>query len=164
MRHRRTGYLAAGWAVVFALPHLWWATGRKDGLATALSARIVDGAGTPMAIACAAIAGFCLCGAAVALATVAERPERVRPPVRRVLVALTWFGAALLVVRSLDIYVEFCLALTGVRQVPPEELANFLHLSRWFMFGYGPWFAVGAVVWARLAWLSSRPVAVGHRV
>lgn len=159
MSRRGTASLAAGWAVVFALPHLWWATGRKDGLTTALSESIVSGAGTGMALACGAIAVFCLCGAAVALGSVAEHPELLRPPVRRVLVALTWFGAVLLVLRSVDIYVEFSLALTGVRQVPPEQLENFLHLSRWYMFGYGPWFALGAVAWTRLAWRSSHVAA-----
>lgn len=159
MSHRRSAYLAAGWAIVFALPHVWWATGAKDGLGTALSDRIVRESGFGMALLCAAIAVFCLCGAAAALATLADRPTPLRRDARRVLVGLLWFGAALLVIRSVDIYVEFSLSLTGLQQIPAEQRGNFLHLARWFMFGYGPWFALGAVVWTRLAWRYSRSLS-----
>lgn len=34
MRHRTAVHLAAAWAVVFAAPHVYWATGRTGGLGT----------------------------------------------------------------------------------------------------------------------------------
>lgn len=160
MRHRMTAYLAAAWGIVFAAPHVYWATGRKDGLATALSERVVRDAGLGMALSCAGIALFCLCGAAVALATVRSWPVRRQSMVRRALIGLTWFGAVLLLLRSVDIYVEFNLVLTGLTHVPADQHADFLRLARWFMFGYGPWFAAGAVVWTRLAWRYTRRPAL----
>jgi hypothetical protein len=158
MRHRTAAYLAAAWAIAFAAPHVYWATGRTDGLGTALSDQAVRHAGLGMAISCAAIALFCLCGAATALATVRDWPAPLRWPARRVLIGLTWFGAVLLLGRSVDIYMEFNLSLTGLLHIPAGEHADFLHLSRWFMFCYGPWFALGAIAWTRLAWrYTTRP-------
>ena len=157
MKHRTSAYLAAAWAIIFAAPHVYWATGRKDGLGTALSNHAVDHAGgASMAINCAGIALFCLAGAATALGTLRPWPTALQRGARRVLVALTWFGAVLLTLRCIDIFVEFNLQLTGVEQVPAGQHANFLHLARWYMFGYLPWFALGATTWQRLAWTYSR--------
>lgn len=66
MRHRTTAHLAAAWAILFAAPPVYWATGRNDGLGTALSNRVVDHASAAMAIGCAGIALFCLARAQVA--------------------------------------------------------------------------------------------------
>jgi len=156
MSLRLRAQLAAAWGIVFAAPHVYWATGRKEGLGTALSDRVVRDAGWAMALSCAGIALFCLCGAAVALATVREWPPRWRTGARRVLVGLTWFGAVLLILRSVDIFVEFSLTLTGVWSLPADDWANFLHLARWFMFVYLPWFTLGAIAWTRLAWRYTR--------
>lgn len=105
-----------------------------------------------MALGCGAIAIFCLCGAAAALGTVRQVPARWQLLTRRVLVGLTWFGAVLLTARAIDIYVEFNLGLTGLWHVPAGHHADYLHLSRWFMFGWLPWFVLGAIAWTRLAW------------
>lgn len=51
---------------------MYWATGRTDGLGTALSDQAVRDAGLGLALSCAAIALFRLCGAATALATVRD--------------------------------------------------------------------------------------------
>lgn len=152
MRHRIAAYLAAAWAIAFAAPHIYWATGRTEGLGTALSDHVVDNAGLAMALACGLIAIFCLCGALAALGTVRPWPMGWQRPARRVLLGLVWFGAALLTLGSVDVYVEFNLALTDLRQVPAKDHANFLHLSRWFMFFWLPWFVLGAISWTRLAW------------
>jgi Protein of unknown function (DUF3995) len=151
MRHRTAAYLAAAWAIAFAAPHLYWATGRTEGLGTSLRDDVVRKAGLAMALSCAAIAIFCLCGSAAALATIRPWP-RLQRPVRRVLLGLVWFGAVLLILRSLDIYVEFGLVLTGLSHVPADHHDNFLHLARWFMFFWLPWFVLGAISWTRLAW------------
>lgn len=167
MRWRSAAYLAAAWAIVFAVPHLYWATGRTEGLGTALNADVVRDAGVGMAVSCGAIALFCLCGAAAALGTAHDWPERFGRRVRRALVGLTWFGAVLLITRSVDIYVVFTLALTGVQHVPAAQQADFVHLSRWFMFLYLPWFTLGAIAWTRLAWRyprAGRPAGPAHHV
>jgi hypothetical protein len=156
MRLRLRAQLAAAWGIVFAAPHVYWATGRKEGLGTALSDRVVRDAGLAMALSCAGIALFCLCGAAVALATVREWPPRWQAAVRRALVGLTWFGAVLLILRSLDIFVEFSAILTRLWSLPGGDWPNYLHLARWFMFVYLPWFVLGAIVWTRLAWHYTR--------
>jgi hypothetical protein len=162
MKQRTAAYLAAAWAIVFAAPHVYWATGRKDGLGTALSDRVVDGAGLAMALSCAAIAAFCLAGAAVALGTVRPWPPALQRRARTGLIVLTWFGAILLTARCLDIYVEFNLVLTGLEHIPADQHTNFLHLSRWFMFCYLPWFTLGAAAWLRLAWTYSRAASPAH--
>lgn len=138
---------------------MYWATGRTEGLGTALSDRIVDHAGFAMALDCAIIAAFCLCGAAVAVATVRNPivlPARTERLARRVLTGLVWFGAVLLIARSLDIFVEFNLGLTGVWPTPADRHDNFLYLARWFMFFWLPWFVLGAIAWSRLAWTYTR--------
>jgi hypothetical protein len=156
MKHRTPAYLAAAWAIVFAAPHVYWATGRTDGLGTALSDRVVAHAGLAMALSCAGIAAFCLAGAAVAIGTIRSWPPTLKRRARTVLVALTWFGAILLTARCLDIYIEFNLMLTGLEHIPADQHTNFMHLSRWFMFCYLPWFTLGAATWLRLAWTYSR--------
>ena len=156
MSLRLRAQLAAAWGIVFAAPHVYWATGRTEGLGTALSDRAVRDAGLAMALSCAGIALFCLCGAAVALATVREWPPRWQAAVRRALVGLTWFGAVLLILRSLDIFVEFSAILTRLWSLPGGDWPNYLHLARWFMFVYLPWFALGAITWTRLAWRYTR--------
>jgi len=161
MRQRVAAHLAAAWAIAFAAPHVYWATGRTEGLGTALSNEVVADAGTRMAVSCGVIALFCLCGAATALATTGGRPSRVHRLAPRVLTGLVWLGAVLLVARSVDIFVEFNLVLTGIAHVPAADHANYLHLARWFMFGYLPWFVLGAVAWTRLAWTYTRSVPRG---
>lgn len=45
---------------------------------------------------------------------------------------------------------------TADRAHPADEWPNFLHLARWFMFAYLPWFTLGAIAWTRLAWRYTR--------
>ena len=94
---------------------------------------------------------FCLCGAGAALATLRSWTPRWRPLVRRVLLGLAWLGAVLLIARSIDAYVVFNLGLTGIVHIPAAQRGTFLHLARWFMFFWLPWFALGALAWTRLA-------------
>jgi hypothetical protein len=121
-----------------------------------LSDEIVANAGTTMQLTCAAIALICLAGAATALATSVTWPVSWQRAARRTLVTLTWFGAVLLILRSLDIYLEFNLQLTGVSSIDPARHDNFLHLSRWFMFFWLPFFVLGAIAWTGLAWTYTR--------
>lgn len=153
---RLWAYLAAAWAIAFAAPHVYWATGAKAGLDTALSDAIIRDAGTEFQILNAGIALFCLCGAATALATLRPWSPRFATLARRVLLGLLGLGVFLLLGRSIDIYVEFGLGLTGIWQVPPEHWENYRHMAAWFMFFWLPWFAAGAFAWTRLLVLFAR--------
>jgi Protein of unknown function (DUF3995) len=143
--------LAAAWAVLFALPHVYWATGRTEGLATSLNHRIVDDAGLTMAVTCGLIALFCLAGAATAIGAVRDWPPRWSRRIRVASVGLLWFGAVLLVLRSLDIYIEFGLGLTGISHIAADQHDEFVRLAQWFEFLWLPWFVLGAVAWTGLA-------------
>jgi hypothetical protein len=127
-----------------------------------LSDDIVADAGTDMQLSCAAIALFCLAGAATALATTGSWSVSWHRAARRTLLTLTWFGAVLLILRSIDIYLEFNLQLTGVSSIDPARHDNFLHLARWFLFFWLPVFVVGATAWTGLAWTYTRR-ATGSR-
>ncbi|MPZ62824.1 MAG: DUF3995 domain-containing protein [Propionibacteriales bacterium] len=154
--HRLWAYLAAAWALVFAAPHFYWATGAEAGLRTALSDEIVSEAGGGFQLLNLGIGLFVTAGAATALATLRHWPQQLARISRRVLVGLLWFGAAVLTLRSLDIYVEFQLALTEVWDVPDVDRDDYLSMARWFMFFWLPWFALGALAWTRLAWSFTR--------
>ncbi|MQA97547.1 MAG: DUF3995 domain-containing protein [Streptosporangiales bacterium] len=161
MRHRMWAYLAAAWAIAFAAPHVYWASGAVGGLDTALSEAIIRDLGLGFQLLNAGIALFCLCGAATALATLRVWPPRWARLARRVLLGLTGMGAFLLLARSIDIYVEFGLGLTGIRQVPPEYWDNYRHMAAWFLFFWEPWFAFGALAWTRLTWILARTGRAG---
>jgi hypothetical protein len=47
---------------------------------------------------------------------------------------LAWVGCILLTLRVLDIYLEFGLALTGIRPVPTAQRDELARLARWFLF------------------------------
>jgi Protein of unknown function (DUF3995) len=154
MRHRVWAWLAAAWAILFAAPHVYWATGHTAELGTGLA----NGNGTAIThmsgalqLACAGVTVFCLCGAATALATLRNWAPRWRPLARRVLLGLAWLGATLLIARSIVVYAGFNLGLTGIWHIPAAQHGTFLHLARWFMFFWLPWFALGALAWTRLA-------------
>ena len=79
MKHRTAAYLAAAWAIVFAAPHIYWATGRKDGpghraqrAGRTRRRQLVWHSRAP------ASPLFCLCGAAAAMTTVQDWPARGR--------------------------------------------------------------------------------------
>jgi hypothetical protein len=82
------------------------------------------------------------------LATV--RPWGRRVPAR-LLRGLTWLGFALLAARSLDIYIEFGLGLTGITPISADQRNEYLRLARWSLFLWLPWFTLGAVAWGALA-------------
>jgi hypothetical protein len=141
-------YAAAAWALLFALPHLYWGLGGTTGLTTSLNKAILDRRDAGFITGLWAIAAFCTAGALVALAT--QRPWGRRLPYRS-LRALAWFGFALLAVRVLDIYLEFGTGLTGITTIAAGERAEFLRLAPWFLFLWLPWFTLGAVAWGALA-------------
>jgi hypothetical protein len=108
------GHAAAVWALLFAAPHFYWGVGGAVGLDTALNREIVEHRGGWFLALNWAIGLLCVAGGVVALATV--RPWGHRAPAW-LLRGLPWLGFALLAARTLDIYVEFGLGLTGLTAV-----------------------------------------------
>jgi len=97
VRHRVWAYLAAAWAIIFAAPHVYWATGHTAGLGTGLSnsnGTAITNMSWALQLGCVGVAVFCLCGAGAALATLRSWTPRWRPLVRRVLLGLAWLGEA----------------------------------------------------------------------
>lgn len=159
--HRQTraavvaGYAAAAWALLFAVPHLYWGVGGVVGLDTALNREIVAHRSGWFLALNWGIGLFCLAGGLVALATVRTWGRRLPA---RLLRGLAWLGFVLLAARVLDIYVEFGLGLTGIRPVPADQRDEYLRLARWFLFLWLPWFTLGAVAWGALTSRLPRPM------
>lgn len=153
-------YAAAAWAVLFALPHLVW-TVSFAGIRTSLSDSAVTAHPLGLHLACLAIAVFLLCGAGTALLTTRRWPTQWATLAYRFLLGLTTLGAVLLLARAVDIWLEFSWHLSHPAGIPPADLAQYQALGGWFLLLYGPWFALGGVLWARLAWSCwrSRPVS-----
>lgn len=161
--HRQTraavvGEYAAAWALVFAVPHLYWGVGGVIGLDTALNREIVAHRSGWFLALNWGIALFCLAGGLAALATVRTWGRRLPA---RLLRGLAWLGFVLLAARVLDIYVEFGLGLTGIRPVLADQPDEYLRLARWFLFLWLPWFTLGAVAWGALASRLLRPTRLG---
>jgi hypothetical protein len=157
--HRQTraavvaGY-AAAWALLFAVPHLYWGVGGVIGLDTALNREIVahrSGWSWPSTGHRALLPGWWAgrAGHGPYLGSPAARPRLLR--------GLAWLGFVLLAARVLDIYVEFRLGLTGIRPVLADQRDESLRLARWFLFLWLPWFTLGAVAWGALASRLPRP-------
>lgn len=151
MRARAYAYAAAVWAICFAAPHVYW-TFDFAGIETSLVVPAVRSNSLALHLACLAIAIFLLCGAVTALATLYRWPPRWMGPARKVLLGLCVFGAVLLAFRTVDIWLEFSWHLTDPSLIPAGELSTYLHLGRWFLLLWGPWFGLGAVLWSGLAW------------
>jgi len=155
-------WAAGAWAVIFALPHLFW-TVSFAGIRTSLSDSAVTAHPLALHLACLAIAVFLLCGAATAVLTLRSWPERWAVLARRSLLGLTVFGAVLLLGRAVDIWLEFSWHLSHPDGIPTADLAQYQQLGSRFLLLYGPWFALGGVLWARLAWAHWRAGPVSRR-
>jgi hypothetical protein len=141
-------YAAAGWALVFALPHVYWGGGGRGGLAAAVSVQLSTGRSTAFQLLNWGIALFCVSGAGVALAaTRGAEPGGVRRVVR----LLLWFGFALLLLRVLDIIVELAVGLATLDRAPAGTRTQFERLAPWFALVWLPWFSLGTVLFGLAA-------------
>ena len=145
-------YGACAWALIFALPHLYWALGGRTGLRFSLAlhgsreeAVIRD----PWFVATGlwGVAGLCILGAVVALAAV--RPSgRVIP--RWILLAVAWSACAITVVRALlwPGFIRSTLYVTGTVSLPADIDPSWI---RWDLALWSPWFLVGGILFGVLA-------------
>ncbi|MBI3406265.1 MAG: DUF3995 domain-containing protein [Acidobacteria bacterium] len=139
-----TTYAAIAWAIAFAAPHFYWGVGGTIWLTNALSRNFVQNSTWRFLVLNWGIGMFLLAGAAVGLATI--RPWGRRFP-RWSILALEMFGCTILWLRVLVGYFMLGLALTGIRPFRESFREEGMHLARWFVFLWLPWFLLGALTW-----------------
>jgi uncharacterized protein DUF3995 len=140
-------YAAATWALVFALPHVYWGAGGRAGLAAAVSVELAADRSPSFRVLNWGIALFCVAGGCVALAATRDVANGA---VRRFVGWLLWFGFTLLLLRVIDIVVELAFGLATFDHTPSSR-AQFLRLAPWFGLLWLPWFSVGTVLFGLAA-------------
>ncbi|MFF2429300.1 DUF3995 domain-containing protein [Streptomyces mirabilis] len=136
------GYLAAGWATIFASAHFFWALGGKVGLDISAGQRLADErpgwfvAGGLWGVGC-----LCLIGASVALG-LRRRGVDGRP--WAFLKVLGWGIGGLLLFRGILVEV---LLITGVAEVDGVSSAQ----KFWTLVLWNPWFILGGVLFGLAA-------------
>lgn len=153
-------YAAAAWALMFALPHVYWGAGGRAGLAAAVSVELAADRSTAFQVVNWSIALFCVAGGSVALASTRDVATRA---VRRFVRLLLWFGFTLLLLRVIDIVVELAVGLASVDRAPTTARTQFLHLAPWFGLLWLPWFSLGTVLFGLAALRSGRVGAGVHK-
>jgi len=150
-------YAAASWALVFALPHVYWGASGRAGLAAAVSVQLAAGRSSAFQVLNWGIALFCVAGGCVALA--ANRVSATGA-VRRLVQVLLWFAFTLLLLRVADIVVELAVGLATLDRAPQTTRTQFLRLAPWFGLLWLPWFSLGTVLFG----LAALRVRSGGRV
>ncbi|MFD5434836.1 DUF3995 domain-containing protein [Kitasatospora sp. NPDC127067] len=141
---RGAGYAAAGWAVAFALVHLYWLADGRLGLPDGRSVW----SSTPLLVIDVIAIPLCAVAAAVALAPLRRWGARV--PVRLLGTAL-WGTTALLVLHAAPSVPDWIALAAGTRSG-----AELDALARFATFGYEPFFLAGGLLFAA--------ASLGHRV
>jgi hypothetical protein len=150
---RTCGRVAAGWAVVFACLHLFWALGGETGLASSAGSELA--AERPDWFVAAGLWGVAvLLVAAAALAAALVRGYR-----SRLVVPLGAAVGLLLLVRGVGVEV---LLLAGAYDADDAISAGQRH---WSLVLWNPWFVVGGVAFllAALGRARTRPTLRGGR-
>ncbi|MEU8923177.1 DUF3995 domain-containing protein [Kitasatospora sp. NPDC048545] len=132
----RAGYVAAGWAVAFALVHVYWLADGRLGLPEGRSVW----SNTPLLVIDVIAIPLCAVAAAVALAPVRRWGGRVPAGL---LTAALWGTTALLVLHAAPSVPDWFALALGSRS--PAELDA---MARFATFGYEPFFLVGGVLFA----------------
>lgn len=133
---RGAGYAAAGWAVAFALVHVYWLADGRLGLPDGLSVW----SSTPLLVIDVIAIPLCAVAAAVALAPVRRWGARV--PARLLGFAL-WGTTALLVLHAAPSVPDWIALATGGRSG-----AGLDAMARFATFGYEPFFLAGGLLFA----------------
>ncbi|MFI8460157.1 DUF3995 domain-containing protein [Kitasatospora sp. NPDC085464] len=130
----RAGYVAAAWAVAFALVHLYWLADGRLGLPEGRSVW----SSTPLLVIDVIAIPLCAVAAAVALAPLRRWGGRV--PARLLTVAL-WGTTALLVLHAAPSVPDWFALAVGSR-----SSAGLDAMARFATFGYEPFFLLGGVL------------------
>lgn len=160
-RARVGGYGAAACAAIYGSMKLAQALGAnaladKDPLPPELRERLL--ARDPLFVASHwVLAGAAVVGVIVALATL--RPLGTPVP-RRLLLAIAWTLAILMIARSIGVlgfgFVGDTLLLTGVRPRPVEHAALARDLARWDLLLWSPFFLLWGACWTIAGWRLGR--------
>ncbi len=148
----RAGYAAAGWAFLFAVPHVFWAIGGRAGLRWSLALRGPDEEALIRDPAFVAqglwgVAGLCVVAGLIGLATV--RPWGARVP-RRLLRAATWGVCAVLLLRAL-FYPGFLFSGLKALGLVGHSARADPGWTTWDLLLWSPWFLLGAVLFGAAA-------------
>lgn len=130
------GYAAAGWAVAFALVHVYWLADGRLGLPDGRSVW----SSTPLLVIDVIAIPLCALAAAVALAPLRRWGARV--PARLLGLAL-WGTTALLVLHAAPSVPDWIALAAGSRS--GAELDS---MARFATFGYEPFFLAGGLLFA----------------
>ncbi|MGW7444425.1 DUF3995 domain-containing protein [Kitasatospora sp. NPDC054795] len=141
---RGAGYAAAGWAVAFALVHLYWLADGRLGLPDGRSVW----SSTPLLVIDVIAIPLCAVAAAVALAPLRRWGARV--PARLLGTAL-WGTTALLVLHAAPSVPDWIALAVGSRSGAELDAP-----ARFVTFGYEPFFLAGGLLFAA--------ASLGHRV
>ncbi|WP_189913423.1 DUF3995 domain-containing protein [Kitasatospora xanthocidica] len=139
----RAGYVAAGWAVAFALVHLYWLADGRLGLPEGRSVW----SSTPLLVIDVIAVPLCVVAAAVALAPLRRWGRRVPA---RLLTGALWGTTALLVLHAAPSVPDWFALAFGSRSG-----ADLDAMARFATFGYEPFFLVGGLLFAL--------TSLGHR-
>jgi MFS family permease len=134
------GYAACAWALLFAIPSFYWAAG--GGVGTHTIAADVEELGLSDPWVLASTGAAKVLGGVLALALV--RPWGRKIP-RKLLLALGWGAAALLILYAGANFVDHGLMEAGVRDIP-EALGS--EALRWHLLLWDPWWLLGGILFA----------------
>ena len=145
---RHWGYAAAGWAVVFALVHLYWALGGSVGLAESAGRRLA--AERPTAFVLGGLYGVALVLLAATVIGIALARGHSTGRGRRLLPLVGAGVAAVLMVRAIAVEV-FLLA-----DVDYGNGAISADQRWWTLVLWNPWFLIGGLAFAMAALAAHR--------
>jgi hypothetical protein len=149
---RYAAYAAFAWAILFAIPNLYWAAGGTLGAGTIggeIEQQALDRE-TGM-VATLWITGLLkVAGAIFVLALV--QPWGRRLP-RRLMITLGWGGGLSMMLYGISLLVQHGLMLTDV--IDRQESLDATAL-RWHFLFWDPWWLLGGVLFALAAWFYMR--------
>ncbi|MGW7007386.1 DUF3995 domain-containing protein [Streptomyces sp. NPDC054933] len=153
---RWSGYAAAVWGFVFAVPSFYWAMGGLAGAASTISPSLVKLAEdrNPGFIAVLWVTGVLkVVGGLLGLA-LARRRTWGRG-MNRLLQLMAWGAGVLLVWHGALFVGQGLLVQAHIMKLAPELLT----VSRWYTYLWGPWFVAGGIVFMFAARAHLRGVA-----
>lgn len=130
-------YLAGAWCVIFAVVHVYWATGGNAGLASSAGHELATR--MPVSFVLLGLWGTALLLAAGAVLCAGLARWRPHGWAKRAMAAASWLAGALLLARGLLLEIVLPTGAGGVASsVGPSE-------TRWSLVLWNPWFIVGGV-------------------
>ena len=149
LRSRRWGYVAAAWATLFAVLHLFWALGGSTGLASSAGTDLArQRPGWFVAGGLWGVGGLLLGAAALGVVLARSRPRGWR---RRALLLAGAAVALLLLIRGISVEVLLLGgALDGNTAISPDQ-------RRWSLLLWNPWFVAGGLAFGLAAAASAGP-------